>query len=44
VITRKEGTGGPFFNAVSDAHVMVAQVLIILMSIGQMGIIYRVEV
>jgi cation:H+ antiporter len=35
--------GGPFFNAVSDTHAMTALWSILLMSIGLMGIIYRVE-
>lgn len=35
--------GGPLFNAVSDAHAMTALWSILLMSIGLMGIIYRVE-
>lgn len=34
---------GPLFNAVSDAHAMTALWSILLMSIGIMGIIYRVE-
>ncbi len=34
---------GPLFNAVSDAHAMTALWSILLMSIGVMGIIYRVE-
>jgi cation:H+ antiporter len=34
---------GPLFNAVSDAHAMTALWSILLMSIGLMGIIYRVE-
>lgn len=35
--------GGPLFNAISDAHAMTALWSILLMSIGLMGIIYRVE-
>lgn len=34
---------GPLFSAVSDAHAMTALWSILLMSIGLMGIIYRVE-
>ncbi|MBK5282020.1 MAG: sodium:calcium antiporter [Nitrospiraceae bacterium] len=35
--------GGPIFNAISDTHAMTAFWSILLMSIGMMGIIYRVE-
>jgi cation:H+ antiporter len=34
---------GPLLNAVSDAHAMTALWSILLMNIGLMGIIYRVE-
>lgn len=34
---------GPLFNAVSDTHAMMGLWSILLMSIGLMGIIYRVE-
>jgi cation:H+ antiporter len=34
---------GPLFNAISDTHAMTALWSIVLMSIGLMGIIYRVE-
>ena len=35
--------GGSIFNAISDTHAMTALWSILLMSIGLMGIIYRVE-
>jgi cation:H+ antiporter len=34
---------GPLFNAVSDTHAVTGLWSILLMSIGLMGIIYRVE-
>lgn len=34
---------GPLFNAISDTHAMTGLWSILLMSIGLMGIIYRVE-
>ncbi len=36
-------SGGPLFNAVSDAHATTALWSIILMSVALMGILYRVE-
>lgn len=35
--------GGSIFTAISDTHAMTALWSILLMSIGLMGIIYRVE-